>query len=351
MTVPRTLTRMSTLLWPELTPMNAQYTFLLSTALNGGVAATISLVLDAGVAVVSIRGAFLEKIAPPERVTKFTAPFSAVLAGLAFLFVKILAYINHQPATYWGRMALVFIVLSVIVFVLYFFCYQAYTLDYAGQTLVIGKSYTEQARNRLTKDPNITKRNLVAAFPGEGVEGVWTPETIRTTKLILTIVYCLFIWTLSFTLYLGIEVLNNTWAGQTPPSPGVVLASVPPALKDVHFDLDKFVLSEDARAALADDAGALKPIFTTPQQPKPGQSQQTPPALIVVGFCDDQGSFQYNMTLGYRRADAAKAVLVENGLPAEQIQTVSHGNTDRICSENTETCRSKNRRVHLTLVK
>jgi len=316
--------------------MNAQFTFLLST------------VLDAGVAVVSIRGAFLEKIAPPEGMTKFTAPFSAVLAGLAFLYVKILASINHQPGTYWGRIALAFIVLSVISFVLYFFCYQAYTLDFAGQTLVIGTRYTDQARNYRDKNPGITKRALIAAFPGGDV---WTAGSIRTAKLILTVVYCLFIWTLSFTLYLGIEVLNNTWAGQTPPSPGVVLASVPPALKDVHFDLDKFVLSEDARAALADDAGALKPIFTTSQQPKPGQSQQTPPALIVVGFCDDQGSFQYNMTLGYRRADAAKAVLVENGLPAEQIQTVSHGNTDRICSENTETCRSKNRRVHLTLVK
>ncbi len=308
----------------------------------------LSTVWDAGVAVVSFRGYFLKKIAPPEGLTKFSAPYSAVLAGLAFLCVKLLAFVNHRSASLWGSVALYCAVLSVIFFIFYFFLYQTYTMEYGGVQRITGIYRSDKANNYSKNHPGISRKELLLASAGE-FEDVWPAPSIRNARVLLTGAYCLFIATLSFALYLGVEVLNNTW--KTPPDmPGPV--PVPPSLslKDVHFDLNKSDLTEDATNALIDDASQLKVLFQT--QPQPGQSQPASlPTLIVEGFCDDQGSFQHNMTLGYRRAEAAKAVLAQNGIPVERIQTVSHGNTARICAETTESCRRKNRRVHLTVVK
>ena len=47
--------------------------------------------------------------------------------------------------------------------------------------------------------------------------------------------------------------------------------------------------------------------------------------IQIAGNCDERGSTEYNLALGARRANAAKKVLVEDGIDARRISTISYG--------------------------
>jgi outer membrane protein OmpA-like peptidoglycan-associated protein len=55
------------------------------------------------------------------------------------------------------------------------------------------------------------------------------------------------------------------------------------------------------------------------------------------------------MSIGLRRAEAAKAYLVEKGVAPERIQTVSKGETEPIVPNIGEENRRKNRRVKIVM--
>ena len=66
---------------------------------------------------------------------------------------------------------------------------------------------------------------------------------------------------------------------------------------------------------------------------------------IIEGHADEQGTREYNIALGNRRADAARTYLVSKGVPSSRMQIVSYGKERpiEICSE--EACYAKNRRA------
>lgn len=66
---------------------------------------------------------------------------------------------------------------------------------------------------------------------------------------------------------------------------------------------------------------------------------------VVEGHADEQGTREYNLALGARRADAARAYLVSKGVQANRLQVVTFGKERpiEICSE--EACYAKNRRA------
>ena len=47
--------------------------------------------------------------------------------------------------------------------------------------------------------------------------------------------------------------------------------------------------------------------------------------IQIAGNCDERGSTEYNLALGARRANAAKAVLVKDGIASSRISTISYG--------------------------
>ena len=47
--------------------------------------------------------------------------------------------------------------------------------------------------------------------------------------------------------------------------------------------------------------------------------------IQIAGNCDERGSTEYNLALGARRANAAKAVLVNDGIAPSRISTISYG--------------------------
>lgn len=66
---------------------------------------------------------------------------------------------------------------------------------------------------------------------------------------------------------------------------------------------------------------------------------------VIEGHADEQGTREYNLALGARRANAAREYLISRGVPASRLRVVSYGKERpiEICSE--EACYAKNRRA------
>jgi peptidoglycan-associated lipoprotein len=109
-------------------------------------------------------------------------------------------------------------------------------------------------------------------------------------------------------------------------------------LQDAYFDYDKNDIRGDAQTALTADAATLKQIFA-----------DFPNATIIVeGHCDEHGSAEYNLGLGDRRASSARDFLVQLGVPADKLKTVSYGKERPQCTDATEDCYQRNRRAHFS---
>jgi peptidoglycan-associated lipoprotein len=118
-----------------------------------------------------------------------------------------------------------------------------------------------------------------------------------------------------------------------------VITTVNAQLRDAYFDYDRSDAGPDAIAALRYDAELLRPFL--PEFPAL--------RLIVEGHCDERGSAEYNMGLGARRSARVAEILQEFGVPAARQQTTSFGKEMPQCTEETESCWSRNRRAHLAV--
>ena len=122
------------------------------------------------------------------------------------------------------------------------------------------------------------------------------------------------------------------------PPGGGTLPGMISSLQDVYFDYDKSDVGGDAQSVLAQDASALKSIFTNFPQA----------SITIEGHCDERGSAEYNLGLGDRRASAVKDYLVQLGVPGEKLTTISYGKERPQCTEQNESCWQKNRRAHFS---
>ena len=75
------------------------------------------------------------------------------------------------------------------------------------------------------------------------------------------------------------------------------------------------------------------------------------PSIQIEGHCDEQGSSEYNLALGEKRAKAAQNYLVTLGYPAAKISTISFGKERPAAPGHDEAAWAKNRRDELKIVK
>ena len=78
---------------------------------------------------------------------------------------------------------------------------------------------------------------------------------------------------------------------------------------------------------------------------KPGTGTK----VMIEGHCDSRGTAEYNLALGERRAAAVRGYLVNLGVPADRVTTVSKGKEQPFCAEENEGCWSQNRRGHFII--
>lgn len=73
--------------------------------------------------------------------------------------------------------------------------------------------------------------------------------------------------------------------------------------------------------------------------------QNTQYVVTIEGHADEQGTRQYNLALGERRAYAARNYLVDRGVAANRVTPLSYGKERPLAICSTEECWSQNRRA------
>lgn len=99
----------------------------------------------------------------------------------------------------------------------------------------------------------------------------------------------------------------------------------------VNFMLDQSTLTPEARGVLANQAIWLN---ANPSY-----------AAVIEGHADEQGTREYNIALGARRASSVQQYLISQGVQAGRLRTVSYGKERPLAICSTEDCYTKNRRA------
>ncbi len=107
-------------------------------------------------------------------------------------------------------------------------------------------------------------------------------------------------------------------------------------LSDVYFDYDQSDVRSDAESTLRSNADALKRIF----------SEHAAARVVIEGHCDERGTSEYNLALGDRRASSARDFILNLGVPAGRLSTISYGKERPQCTQSDESCWQRNRRAH-----
>ncbi|HEY5235484.1 MAG TPA: OmpA family protein, partial [Rhabdochlamydiaceae bacterium] len=68
--------------------------------------------------------------------------------------------------------------------------------------------------------------------------------------------------------------------------------------------------------------------------------------VIVEGYCDERGPEAYNLSLGTKRANFVRSLLVKEGVNPDQVHTISFGKEKPFDTAHNPDAWSKNRRAH-----
>ncbi len=112
---------------------------------------------------------------------------------------------------------------------------------------------------------------------------------------------------------------------------GIEMASEIADLDMVHFDYDRSELKPEWETILNGHAEWLRN--------HPGLAVQ------IEGHCDEQGTEEYNMALGQKRADSVREYLVSQGIDATRLSTISYGKLRPLSFDVTTEANALNRRA------
>ena len=105
--------------------------------------------------------------------------------------------------------------------------------------------------------------------------------------------------------------------------------------EDIFYSYDSSSLTTQAQDVLRKKAAFLK---------------ANPNVKVTIeGHCDERGTNEYNLALGEARAKAAKAFMVDLGIPAARMATISYGEERPLVQGHTEEAYAKNRRAHFVI--
>ncbi|MEO0005505.1 MAG: OmpA family protein [candidate division WOR-3 bacterium] len=128
---------------------------------------------------------------------------------------------------------------------------------------------------------------------------------------------------------LGLTYQIDNLLGPKPPAPSpypapevvpetVAVETVPPTrieLANIYFDFDKSDIRPGDAEILRGNAEQISSLI------KAGKK----PVVTIEGHCCPIGTSEYNMALGWRRAESAKGYLVNLGIDAGILKTISYG--------------------------
>jgi len=149
----------------------------------------------------------------------------------------------------------------------------------------------------------------------------------------------------------GGTVGDNNAGTATTTTPGNSNGTIPPAggpgfdgaqdraalaADTVYFDFDRATIKSSEESKLQEVATYLK--------------NNAGKLLIIEGNCDERGTEKYNLSLGERRALAAREYLANLGIDPQRIKTVTYGASKPADPGHDEEAWKKNRRDEMVVV-
>jgi peptidoglycan-associated lipoprotein len=104
----------------------------------------------------------------------------------------------------------------------------------------------------------------------------------------------------------------------------------------VHFDTDKHAFTNNEYGDI------VQKVSTYMKEHKNTY-------VFVLGHCDERASSAYNLALGTRRSNYVRTLLINKGVDANHVYTVSFGKELPIDPNHTRSAWAKNRRVEFKL--
>ena len=105
--------------------------------------------------------------------------------------------------------------------------------------------------------------------------------------------------------------------------------------ENIHFEFDRSNLLPEAQDILRSKAQWLR---------------DNPDVLVIIeGHCDERGTNEYNLALVDRRANSAKAYLMDLGIAGPRLTCISYGEERPLDPGHNEGAWAKNRRAQFTM--
>ena len=123
----------------------------------------------------------------------------------------------------------------------------------------------------------------------------------------------------------------------------MTLESIEAKMSPIYFGFDQYKLAEE-------DIDTLRQNVELVKSDTEAMNIADKYSLKLEGNCDEWGSDEYNFALGLKRASAVKDELINDGVASERITLVSYGSSSPVCTEKTQECWSKNRRVDFKIL-
>ncbi len=133
----------------------------------------------------------------------------------------------------------------------------------------------------------------------------------------------------------GIEESDIQGKGGVTPRMGRVDIGYSGSLRLVHFDYDRYNLSEEAQEVLKSNAAWLEKNKNIKIQ--------------IEGHCDNRGTPEYNVALGQKRAEAVRRYFVDLGISQKRLSLVSYGEEKPLNLEEADEAWAQNRRAEFVI--
>jgi peptidoglycan-associated lipoprotein len=130
---------------------------------------------------------------------------------------------------------------------------------------------------------------------------------------------------------------TNIGAGTGGPTGPVTMTNpdstnVPSFNKSVFFDYNSFVVKDDQRGVVTQNASYIK-----------ANNRH----VIIQGNTDERGGSEFNLALGQKRAEAVRKQMSLLGVPDSSMEAVSFGKEKPLATGHDEASWAQNRRVDI----
>ncbi len=114
--------------------------------------------------------------------------------------------------------------------------------------------------------------------------------------------------------------------------------------QDIHFNFDKYNLTYIDKWGIKQNVPAVLDRIAQYMKKHPNIK------IRIEGNCDERGTVEYNLVLGWKRAMAAKQYLVSKGINPNRISIISYGKSRPLDPGHNEYAWAKNRRDHFVIL-